>query len=191
MIMCTYKKICITDIALAGGEDAMLFKINLAYKNGADIVILRAKELSSGDYYKLALKALKIARENNGKLYLHSFVDVAKKLEARSIHLTMEGLRNLSEEDKAFFKEIGASCHSLEDATAAKALGATYITASHIFETTCKPGLKPKGLEFLHEICQKLDLPVYALGGIDESNAPSCIKAGAAGVCMMGEYMRG
>ena len=46
------------------------------------------------------------------------------------------------------FNIIGASTHSLEDAKIAEKLGATYITASHIFATDCKKGLEPRGWIF-------------------------------------------
>lgn len=37
-----------------------------------------------------------------------------------------------------FFKVIGTSVHSVEDAIKAEQLGATYMTAGHIFATDCK-----------------------------------------------------
>ena len=70
-------------------------------------------------------------------------------------------------------------------------MGASYITASHIFATACKAGLEPKGLEFLKEITRAMKIDVYALGGIHPDNMESCIEAGADGVCMMSEYMNG
>ena len=71
----------------------------------------------------------------------------------------------------------------------AKDAGATYLTASHIFATDCKKGLAPRGLSFLRETVRAVDIPVYALGGICADNAPACIQAGAAGVCVMSECM--
>ena len=54
----------------------------------------------------------------------------------------------------------------------------------------CKKGLAPRGLDFLHEVCSSVKIPVYAIGGIHEENMESCIQSGAAGVCMMSEYMK-
>ena len=56
------------------------------------------------------------------------------------------------EDAKAYFEEIGVSCHSLEDALEAQQLGATYLTAGHIFETDCKKGLPGRGLDFLTSV---------------------------------------
>ena len=88
------------------------------------------------------------------------------------------------------FNIIGASTHSLEDAKIAEKLGATYITASHIFATDCKKGLEPRGLDFLKNICDNVNIPVFALGGINEDNSKYCYENGAKGVCMMSQAMK-
>lgn len=64
------------------------------------------------------------------------------------------------------------------------------LRASHIFVTDCKRGLEPRGLDFLHEICEKVTIPVYALGGIHAANEASVIQAGAAGACRMSDYLK-
>lgn len=84
----------------------------------------------------------------------------------------------------------GVSVHSVEDARLAEQCGATYLTAGHVFVTDCKKGLAPRGLDFLHEVCSSVKIPVYAIGGINDKNAASCIREGAAGVCVMSGYMR-
>ena len=99
-------------------------------------------------------------------------------------------LRDMSADDKAQFDAIGTSCHSVEDAIEAQALGAGYIIAGHIFETECKKGLAGRGTDFLKEICNTVKLPVYAIGGISADNAAECIKAGADGICLMSSFMQ-
>ncbi len=88
------------------------------------------------------------------------------------------------------FRIIGASCHSVQDALEAQALGCTYITAGHVFATDCKKGVPPRGLAFLHEVCESVSIPVYAIGGINEENYPQVLQAGAAGACVMSGLMR-
>lgn len=72
----------------------------------------------------------------------------------------------------------------------AEKAGATYITASHIYETDCKKGLEPKGIDYLKEVCKAVSIPVYALGGINYGNMAEALDAGAEKVCMMSEMMR-
>ena len=72
----------------------------------------------------------------------------------------------------------------------AEALGATYLTASHIFPTDCKKGVPPKGLDFLKEVVEAVHIPVYALGGITKDRTDDVMSTGAAGYCMMSEFMK-
>ena len=87
------------------------------------------------------------------------------------------------------YKRIGVSIHSLEEAKEVETLGATYVVAGHIFETDCKKGLEPRGLNFIKELSSILTIPVFAIGGIDEKNSLSVIDNGAFGVCMMSSLM--
>ena len=101
-----------------------------------------------------------------------------------------------------FFKIIGTSVHSVEDAIKAEQLGATYMTAGHIFATDCKKGLPPRGLAFLKNVCNAVQIPVYAIGGINiasnddndsDLNVPrlaEVMECGAAGGCIMSGMMR-
>ncbi len=45
-------------------------------------------------------------------------------------------------------------------------MGASYLTAGHIYATDCKRGLPPRGLGFLKEVCREVSIPVYGIGGI-------------------------
>ena len=67
---------------------------------------------------------------------------------------------------KEKFTKIGISIHSVEEAKEAEQLGASYLTAGHIYATDCKRGLPPRGLGFLKEVCREVSIPVYGIGGI-------------------------
>ena len=69
-------------------------------------------------------------------------------------------------------------------------LGATYVVAGHIFETDCKKGLEPRGLNFIKELSSILTIPIFAIGGINEENSNLVLNSGAYGVCMMSSLMK-
>ena len=87
---------------------------------------------------------------------------------------------------------MGTSVHSVEDAIAAEKLGARYLTAGHIYVTDCKKGLPPRGLDFLHAVCEAVQIPVYGIGGIkiDEEQLRELKMSGAAGGCVMSGMMQ-
>ncbi len=85
---------------------------------------------------------------------------------------------------------LGASCHSLEEAAAAAAAGAGYVTLSPVFESASKPGYGPAlGPAGLQAMAARLAVPAIALGGVAAGNAGTCLTAGAAGVAVMGAIL--
>ena len=151
-------------------------------------IVLREKDLSENDYKDLAAKVMKICEKNNTECILHNFYNVAKELNCKKIHLPLHVLKAKSDVCKEF-NEIGVSIHSVSEAIEAVNLGATYITAGHIFATDCKKDIPPRGLGFLSSICSLVNIPVYAIGGISISNAQKAINAGADGICIMSGLM--
>jgi thiamine-phosphate pyrophosphorylase len=78
---------------------------------------------------------------------------------------------------------VGVSCHSLEGAQEAESAGASYTYFGPIYETPSKiPFGKPHGIEELAQVVKAVRIPVIAIGGVNETNAPDCIRAGAAGI---------
>ena len=152
-------------------------------------IILREKDMQPEEYEKLAMESMAICERYGVKCILHSFPDIAISLHADAIHLPLPLLRKFSQCQKAHFKELGSSCHSVEEALEAQELGCTYITAGHVFETDCKKGLPGRGLQFLRKVCEVAAIPVYGIGGINESNIAMVRETGAKGACLMSSLM--
>ena len=187
MIMCMCDILCVTNRKLCR-EDFLTRIERIAACHPAGI-ILREKDMLPEEYKALAAKIMEICGRYDVKCILHSFSAVATSLHADAIHLPLHLLRELSQEQKAQFGALGASCHSVEDALEAQALGCTYITAGHVFDTDCKKGLPGRGLKFLRNVCAAVDIPVYGIGGIDADNIAMVRNAGASGACLMSSLM--
>lgn len=179
--------LCVTNRTLCK-EDflARVEKIAAEHPKG---IILREKDLTEEEYKRFAEEVLKICKKYEVPCILHSFIDAAMELGTENIHLPLHILREMDEKKKESFKQIGASCHSVEEAKEAEKLGCTYITAGHIFVTDCKKGLAPRGVEFLRNVCANVSIPVYAIGGISSENIDTVRETGAAGTCVMSGLM--
>lgn len=189
MIICMSKDIlCVTNRKLSR-EDFLvrIEKIAAAHPAG---VILREKDMEEETYRELAGKVAAICKKAGTRCILHSFYDAAIELNCTAIHLPLPLLRSLPAEKKTWFSVLGASCHSPEDALEAEELGCTYITAGHIFATDCKKGLPGRGLDFLREVCGRVSIPVYAIGGIQAGNIAAVRENGAFGACVMSGAMQ-
>ena len=187
MIMCMSDILCVTNRKLCC-DDFFVRIERIAASHPAGI-ILREKDMLPEAYETLAAAIIEICDRHDVRCILHSFPDVAVSLHAQAIHLPLHLLRKMTQEQKSQFTDIGASCHSVEDALEAQSLGCTYITAGHVFETDCKKGLPGRGLDFLRNVCAAVDIPVYGIGGIDADNIVLIRDAGASGACLMSSLM--
>lgn len=151
-------------------------------------IILREKDLDKTEYLNLSKKMLDIFSENNSNLTIHSHINIAKSLKLKSIHLPFnifkENKNNLNE-----FNDVGVSTHSLKEAIFAEENNADYILIGHIFTTSSKKDLPPKGLDFLKEIKKNISIPIYAIGGINLQNIEEILKTGISNVAVMSDLM--
>lgn len=184
--------IVITNRHLVQGD--FLKQLEKVTKLHLHALILREKDLADDAYESLAKKVFDLCKREDITFFLHTKIEIARKIGCQNIHLSIPVLKGLSETEKKAltedFCEISISCHSMEDVEIAMAGGATQIILGTIFETECKKGVLGKGVEFVREICQKCPLPVYAIGGMNLQRLPLVIDVGAAGCCMMSGFMQ-
>ncbi|MBQ3103660.1 MAG: thiamine phosphate synthase [Oscillospiraceae bacterium] len=179
--------LCVTNRKLC--REDLLTRIRRIAQCRVAGILLREKDMEPTEYMALAAAVMEICEQYGVKCILHSFADAAVALGAEALHLPLALLRELLPKEKAPFTILGASCHSVEEALEAQALGCTYITAGHVFETDCKKGLAGRGTDFLQNVCAAVDIPVYAIGGINAENIALVRNAGAAGACLMSSLM--
>ena len=157
---------------------------------------LREKDLDKNEYLNLVEKIYPICKRYRIDLILHQNYDLNldEKYKIEGIHLSYDNFKssnkNIREELIKKYKRIGISIHSIDEAKEVENLGATYVVAGHIFETDCKKGLEPRGLNFIKELSSILTIPIFAIGGINEENSNLVLNSGAFGVCMMSSLMK-
>ena len=127
-------------------------------------------------------------------IFVHNFADFALRADERNLWLPLGVLRSFSsargaEFLRANFKKLVASCHSEAEAREALELGASARCLSHIFETDCKAGLAPKGLNLIRAVREFFAGEIYALGGITPRNFASVLRAGADRIAVMSSAM--
>lgn len=162
-----------------------------------EAIILREKDLSETEYAKLAEEVYNITTSYDVRLIIHTYINVARELGINTVHMSLHNMREYRKEfidnvNKINNIKTGCSIHSVEEAVEARNMGASYITAGHVYATDCKKGLAPRGLDFLKNVCDSVDIPVYAIGGIniDDGRRKEVKKYGAAGSCIMSGMMK-
>lgn len=184
-----FQVICVTDRKSCKGD--FLQQVEAIAAAGVAAILYRDKELSADQYNKEAEKIKAICQRHHVSFIRHG--DIPRNLD-QSVHFPERVLEEIAIASKlqhpvVLPKVFGASVHSVESAMAAERLGATYITAGHIFNTSCKPGLKPRGEAFLRQVAAAVDIPVYGIGGITPENIAKIKQWGGAGACIMSSFM--
>ena len=103
--------ICVTNRKLVRGDFLERLK-EIARQRPAGI-LLREKDLTPEEYRKLAREVQSICKKAGVPCILHSFTGVAEELEADALHLPLPLLRKLPWKERARFRQLGASCHSI------------------------------------------------------------------------------
>lgn len=146
-------------------------------------IILREKALDVTAYCALAEQLLPICKRRNTPLRLHTHVSLLDKLALKRIHMSysqfVDNVGHLAHYD------ISVSVHSVEEARFAYENGAHQLIAGHILKTRSKPGVPPRGFEFLKSVSIAVPIPVYGIGGLNLSHIKSAHSVGAKGICML------
>ncbi len=161
-----------------------------AFRGGCRFFMLREKDLSTAELTEIGARLFAASRPFGAIIVINSDVDAALAVGVEGVHLPQGSPVAAARGRLGGDRLIGASAHSLEEAAAAAAAGADYVTLSPIFTTASKPGYGPAlGMEGLGQVAGAVSVPVFALAGIGPENAAGCIAAGAAGIAVMGGVM--
>ena len=173
----------------------LLDTIRAGVAAGVDWVQIREKDLSTRELFGLVREVVLASgrpdstHSHSIKVIVNDRLDVALAAGAAGVHLgqasapAREAVRWCRAGNAPADFLVGVSCHSLEGAQEAENAGASYTYFGPIYETPSKiPFGKPHGVEELAQVATAVRIPVIAIGGINESNAADCIRAGAAGI---------
>ena len=157
-----------------------------AVQGGLRGLILREPHLSKTAYVELARRLSPLLGPG---LVLHGSHEDSVQIAARSgwgLHMpaSMEW-RGIREQTRGW---LGASCHTAEDIQNAIAARVDYVTLGPIFEPLSKHQDEQRciGLEELHDLTQGIDLPIFAVGGINSENVERIAHLNVYGVGSMG-----
>lgn len=165
-------------------KDMPLAKVIEAFADAdATPFIVRAPHLNKTEYTWLIDEITALRQIVAFDFIIHSQIDAATGLQAAGIHLTAK-TTSLSEAKKILGPEkwLGYSAHSCAEALQAIKDGADYIFLGAIFDTPKPHAHHPVlGINELSQLCAQTKVPIYAIGGIDETNLNHIKNAGATG----------
>lgn len=161
--------------------------VTATLRGGADVIQLRHKSLARGQLLALARRLREIVSRSGALFIVNDHVDIALLGEADGVHIGPDDLSVASARRVAGDRLlIGASASRPEAARAAIADGADYLGGGPAFATPIKTERKVIGPEGVATIAAVAGMvPVFAIGGIDETNLPQLIALGLRRACVI------
>ena len=153
---------------------------------GVTMVQLREKTLDEANFLAEAKELQALCRERGVPFLVNDNVEIAREMDADGVHVGQSDMaarcaRALLGPDKI----LGVSAHNAAEALAAQADGADYLGCGAAFVTGTKLDAHPVTAETMRAVTAAVDIPVVAIGGIDEGNILQLQGRGLAGVAVV------
>jgi thiamine-phosphate pyrophosphorylase len=180
-------------------SDRLLEKVEAAVQGGVKIVQYRQKEGADSERIAIAQQLCQICHQYGALFLVNDRVDIALVVGADGVHLGQQDMpvaiaRQILGEDLI----IGLSTTSPQELEIAIAAKPDYVGVGPVFATPTKPGKAASGFEYVRYAAQKLaqnsdpklEMPWYAIGGIDAENLAEVVGAGASRVAVVRSLMQ-
>lgn len=168
------------------GKKTLKEQVESALKGGATCVQLREKNLDETAFLKEAVVIRKLCKEYNVPFIVNDNVEIAVKCKADGIHVGQSDMEAANVRALVGSQMIiGVSAQTKEQALAAQKAGADYLGVGAVFSTSTKLDAADVSYETLKEICESVEIPVVAIGGINKNNIMKLSGSGADGVAVV------
>ncbi len=171
--------------------ESFLKKVETACRSGVTIVQLREKNLTTNQYYQLAKKVKEITDAYQVPLIIDDRLDVCLAVDAAGLHIGDDELPvSVARKVLGPEKILGVTAKTVKRALEAETSGADYLGTGAIFPTTTKENAPITLISTLKTICQRVAIPVVAIGGLTSENIDQLVGTGIAGVAVVRDLMQ-
>lgn len=168
------------------GKQTLLEQVEDALKGGATCVQLREKELDEETFLQEAMEMKALCEKYNVPFFINDNVEIAVKCKADGIHVGQEDMAAAQVRQKVGEDMmIGVSVHSVEEALEAVRNGADCLGVGAMFSTSTKTDVDVLPKEIVRAICDAVEIPVVAIGGISKGNMAELGGTGVDGVALV------
>ena len=171
--------------------ESFLKKVETACRSGVTIVQLREKNLTTNQYYQLAKQVKEITDAYQVPLIIDDRLDVCLAVDAAGLHIGDDELPvSVARQVLGPDKILGVTAKTVKRALEAEEGGADYLGTGAIFPTITKENAPITLISTLKTICQRVAIPVVAIGGLTSENIDQLIGTGIAGVAVVRDLMQ-
>ena len=171
--------------------ESFLKKVETACRSGVTIIQLREKNLTTNQYYQLAKQVKEITDAYQVPLIIDDRLDVCLAVDAAGLHIGDDELPvSVARQVLGPEKILGVTAKTVKRALEAEEGGANYLGTGAIFPTTTKENAPITLISTLKTICQRVAIPVVAIGGLTSENIDQLAATGIAGVAVVRDLMQ-
>jgi thiamine-phosphate pyrophosphorylase len=158
---------------------------------GVDALQLRAKNLDASLIKPIAQQIQKITYRYCVPFILNDHAELAAEMQPEGLHIGQDDLSVAAARAIVGPRMlIGKSTHSVEQALAAVAEGADYIGFGPLYATGTKPDYRPIGLHDIRTVHERVQIPIFCIGGVNPPRLPEVLAAGAERVVMVSALLQ-
>ena len=153
---------------------------------GVTFLQLREKTLDEAHFLEEAKELQKLCKEYKVPFIINDNVDIALEMDADGVHVGQSDME--ADDVRAKLgpdKIIGVSAQTVEQAVLAEKRGADYLGVGAVFHTDSKADVAEVSRETLKAICDAVDIPVIAIGGISKENVSELAGTGICGIAVI------
>ena len=162
-----------------------------AILGGVTTIQLREKNLSNEEFISIAKEVKKVCQNYHIPFIINDNLEVALAINSDGIHIGQNDIpASIVRKQIGPNKILGVSVHNLKEAFQAKIDGADYVGVGAIFSTETKNDATNVTLDSLKKICDNIDLPVVAIGGINLDNISKLKNINIAGIAVVSAIMK-
>lgn len=168
------------------GEKTLYQQVEEALRGGVTCVQLREKDMSDGEFLQEAKEIHALCQQYGVPFIVNDNVEIAVACGAEGIHVGQEDMAAGDVRRRVGDGVIlGVSVHTVEEAQDAVRNGADYLGLGAVFPTSTKTDVDQMPNETLRAICDAVDVPVVAIGGINSGNIGKLAGSGVDGVALV------
>lgn len=114
-----------------------------------------------------------------------SAIDSIESMEDVQLHLASHQAKRLDARPLKRSRLLGVSCHNVAELQQAEAIGADFALLSPVYQTKHYTAAECMGLAGFAKLSRRVQLPLYALGGMELNHIPSIKQSGGLGIAAM------
>lgn len=167
-------------------DETLYAQVEKTLKGGTTFVQLREKNLDKDSFLKEAMEIKELCNKYKVPFVINDDIDIAMKMDADGVHVGQSDMEAGDVREKLGpDKIIGVSAHTVEQAVLAEKRGADYLGVGAVFPTGSKDDADDVSFETLKQICEAVNIPVIAIGGISIHNVLELKNSGICGVAVI------